>query len=505
MGAAQAMKAATQPKTDEKGITVTKEENFSEWFTQVVQKAELADIRYGVQGFVVHLPWALRIARTLYQYFEEAVEADGHEPMLMPTVIPEENLLKEAEHAGFMPDVFWVTHAGGEKLERRLALRPTGETQIYPMYSLWIRSYQDLPFKRYQSRITVFRNEMATRPFLRGREFLFFETHDVFATHDDAVRQIESDMRMMEAVVRNKLFIPFIFFRRPQWDKFKGADLTFASDTLNPDGRRSQISSTHDLGTNFAEAFHVAFTDKDGPEKYGHQTCFGPGIWRILAALIAIHGDGHGLVLPFAVAPVQIAIVPILFADKAKENAAVRKQCEALRERIAALGYRVQVDEREGITPGEKFNQWELKGAPLRLELGPREAAAGSATIVRRTDGKKERIETDKHLLGKELQKQAELVDTSIRERAEASFANNTKAAVSADDVQDILKKHRGFVKVPWCSMEMDGAACAEALKAKTTAVVCGTPLHAEPVKKGARCCVCGKEAKHAVYVATSI
>lgn len=491
--------------TKEKGITVKKSDDFSEWFTQVTQKAELVDIRYGVQGFVVHMPWAMWISRRIYNYFEDAVEQDGHQPILMPTVIPEENLKKEAEHAGFIPDVFWLTEAGAVKLERKLALRPTGETQIYPMYALWIRSYQDLPFKRYQSKITVFRNEMVTRPFLRGREFMFFETHDVFATHEEALAQIREDMAMMEQVVRNKLLLPFIFFKRPQWDKFKGADDTFASDTLNPDGRRVQISSTHDLGTNFAEAFDVTFMDKDGQEKHGHQTCFGPGIWRIIAALIAIHGDDQGLVLPFELAPIQIVIVPVTFTGKEKDNEKVLETCEQIEHDVRELGYRVHFDDRDGITPGEKYNIWEMKGVPIRLEIGPREAAAGTATLARRTDRKKESVETDKHLLQKELAIQAALVNTHIKERAEKYFADNTKIATDLDDVKDVLEKHRGFVKAPFCSLEMDGQQCADVLKAQTTAYVCGTPLDEEKPKKTDRCCVCGKPAKHIVHIATSV
>ncbi len=489
----------------EKGITVKKIDDFSEWYTQVVHKAELADMRYNVQGFIVHLPWAMKIARRIYSYFEDEVELDGHEPILLPTVIPEENLKKEAEHAGFVPEVFWVTEAGSEKMERRLALRPTGETQIYQMYNLWVRSYSDLPFKRYQSRITVFRNEMTTRPFLRGREFMFFETHDVFATHEDAMAQIRKDMGMMDNVVRNKLMIPFVFFQRPQWDKFKGADNTFASDALNPDGRRVQISSTHDLGTNFAKAFDVKFMDTDGKEKLAHQTCFGPGIWRIIASLIAVHGDDQGLVLPFDAAPIQIVIVPITFTGKDADNRKVLEACEDLEADLKGLGYQVHLDDRDGMTPGEKYNIWEMKGVPLRLEIGPREAAAQTATVVRRTERKREQIETKKGLLLKEIQTQASLLDMAIKSRAEAYFKEKTKDAGTLADLKKILEKHPGFVKVPYCSMTMDGQACAGKIKEETTAQVCGTLLNEEKPEKGMVCAACGKDAKHVTYVAKSV
>jgi prolyl-tRNA synthetase len=493
----------TKQKSRNKGITAKKDENFSEWFSQVVQKAELADIRYGVQGFIVHHPWAVRLSRKVYDFFEQAVEADGHEPMLFPTVIPEDHLQKEAEHAGFVPEVFWITHAGEEKLERRLALRPTGETQIYPMYSLWIRSYQDLPFKRYQSRISAFRNEMATRPFMRGREFMFFETHDVFGTHEDAMKQIYTDMRMMTHVIEHQLLLPFVFLRRPKWDTFKGAEWTFAGDTLHPDGRRSQISSTHDLGTRFAEAFDVTYTDQEGIQRHGHQTCFGPGVWRIIAAIVAIHGDDKGLVLPFDIAPVQIVVIPILFAGRESENVKVINFCRKLCDSIKQLGYQYYLDDREGITPGEKYNIWELKGVPLRLEVGPREAETKIVTAVRRTDKDKEQIDSDKHIFGKELAAQAEKINDSIRNRSEAYFKECTRSASTLAEIKSVLKNHPGFVKSPWCSVEMDGEQCADVLKAQTSAYVCGTPLKED--KADDKCAVCGKDAKHIVYIAKSI
>lgn len=498
------MSSVEKSNTPIKGITVKKSEDFSEWFSQVVAKAELADIRYGVAGFIVHMPWALRLTRKLYEYLEEEIESDNHEPMLMPVAIPEENLKKEQEHAGFVPEVFWITEAGSEKIERKLALRPTGETQIYPMYSLWVRSYNDLPLKRYQSRITVFRNEMTTRPFLRGREFMFFESHDVFATHDEAFHQIETDMKIMEQVVHNKLFIPFIFFRRPQWDKFKGADDTYASDTLNPDGRRNQISSTHDLGTNFAKAFDIKFIDRDGQQKLAYQTCFGPGIWRITAAIIAIHGDDQGLILPFDIAPIQVVIIPILFAGKEKANKTVREIGKDLEKTLKDQKIRTLFDERD-ITPGEKYNEWELRGVPIRLELGPREIKQNMATLVIRTDRSKKSISIDKNNFLDAIKEQGKEVDFQIKERAENYFKDNTKSVKTFDEVINTLKMHKGFVKAPFCSIEMDGASCAEKLKAETSAYVCGVPLKASSELKEEKCIVCKKPAKNLVYIAQSI
>jgi prolyl-tRNA synthetase len=496
---------AKKDEAAKRGITVKKAENFSEWYSQVCseQGAQLCDLRYDVQGFIVHRPWAMRMLRKIYHWFEEQVERDGHEPYLFPAVIPEQNLLEEKEHAGFMPDVFWVTHAGTEELERRVALRPTGETQIYPMYGLWIRSYQDLPWKGYQSRITTFRNEKQTRPFLRGREFMFFETHDVFRTHDDAMGQIRKDMGMMDAVVWKRLKVPFVFFRRPQWDKFKGADDTYASDTLLPDGRRCQISSTHDLGHNFAKAFNVFFKDEDGKDKPGVQTCFGPGIWRIFASVVAVHGDDQGLVLPFDLAPVQVVIVPITFAGKEADAARVLAKGQELERKLRELGLSVKLDDSPQ-TPGFKFNQWELQGVPLRIELGPREVDAGEFTIARRTDRKKTKVrEAD---LARAVMAEAEAVNAEIERRASMYFLGNTKDAATFAELKEIVQSHRGFVRVPFCSMQKDGEVCAEKIKAETTAVACGIPLE-KPEKpvKGVGCIACGKPATLVMWVAKTV
>ena len=493
------------PKEKPHGLTVKKGENFSEWFTQVCseQGAHLADLRYDVQGFIVHMPWAYRILTRIYEYLEAEVEADGHEPFLFPTVIPKENLTKEAEHAGFVPDVFWVDKAGDKPLEKVVALRPTGESALYPMYSLWIRSHKDLPFKRYQTRITVFRNEKTTRPFLRGREFMFFESHDVFKTHADALAQISRDLAMCERVIRGRLKLPFLYFRRPQFDKFKGAKDTYCPDTVLPDGRRIQLASTHDLGQNFSKAYNVMFTDEAGARQHAWQTCFGPGVWRIMAALGAIHGDDQGLVLPFDVAPVQAVIIPITFQNKPKETSKILATCRKAAALLAKAGIRAKVDGTDA-SPGYKFNEWELRGAPLRVEVGPRDVAKKQAVIKRRT-GEKRAVKMAR--LAGAAKKEAQLLDQDIGARAKAYFKSNTKDARAFDEATRILGAFRGFVRVPWCSVEMDGKACADELKAQTQGGdVCGT-LHPkeDAVPRGSACIVCKKPARHMVYIAKSI
>lgn len=487
------------------GITAKKSENFSEWYTQVCseQGADLVDTRYSVAGFVVHKPWAFRILRRIYDLLDEEVEKDGHEPFLFPTVIPEENLMKEKEHAGFAPDVFWVTHAGDSKLDRRVALRPTGETALYPMYALWIRSHNDLPFKRYQSRITVFRNEKTTRPFLRGREFMFYETHDAFETHEEAMKQIKTDMLIMRRVAFEKLKLPFIFLKRPKWDKFLGAVDTYAGDTIMPDGKRNQMSSTHDLGHNFAKAYDVKFKDKDGEMKYCWQTCFGPGIYRMMAAIIGIHGDDNGLILPSAVAPLQAVIIPITFSKKPEINNKIVMKCRAVEEMINKEGFTAFTDLSEE-TPGFKFNKWELLGVPLRIEIGPREVSNDYITIINRIEKKKEKINIKD--LRKGLFEQLDRFETALWKKADDYFKDNIKDAACLAEVKNIIETHKGFIRAPFCSTDYEGENCAEILKAETIGCyVSGTRLdNPEKASEGQKCIVCKKPAKHIVYIAKS-
>ncbi|MBU4501023.1 MAG: proline--tRNA ligase [Nanoarchaeota archaeon] len=487
----------------QKGITVTKDEDFSEWYTQVVQKAELADIRFGIQGFIVHRPWGFMIIRKIYEYLEKEVENQGHVPYLFPVAIKEENLTKEAEHAGFTPEVFWVTEAGDKKMEERFALRPTGEAQIYPVYSLWFRSHNELPFKAYQSRHSVYRNEMTTRPFLRGREFLFFESHNVFMTHKEVLNQIEEDLGTCKKIIHDKIKIPFLYFKRPSWDKFKGADNTYTPDTLMPDGKRNQLASTHDLGKNFSKAYDIKVKGNDEKEHYVHQTCFGPGIWRIMAALIGIHGDNKGLIIPFDMAPIQIVIIPITFTKNKKDSDKVIKKCRDLKKKLKSLGYKVKFDDSEW-TPGFKYNQWELKGVPLRIEVGPKEIKENSVSLAIRTEQGRKKVKTAS--LDKEIIRASKKLDKQIEERADEYFKNRTKNANSLDELKDLIKNHKGFIRVPFCSVEKDGEECAEVIKTETEGGnVCGTLYPKEDnIKPNQKCIVCGKKANHIVYIAKS-
>jgi prolyl-tRNA synthetase len=482
------------PMAEQEGITVKKSENFSEWYTQVIQKAELADIRYNVKGFLVHLPWAVKIMKLMYEFLEKELEKFGHEPVWFPSVIPESFLKKEKEHAEFSAEVFWVTEGGSnyEKLEERLALRPTSETAMYTMFSIWIRSWRDLPLKTYQN-CQVWRYESYTRPFIRGREFYWIEAHNVFASKEEAEKQVEEDMKITENTLYKQYAIPFLFFKRPEHDKFKGAVNTFAADTIMPDGRAIQLPSTHFLGQNFSKAFNIKFIDKDKTEKYGWQTCYGPAVWRILGALIAIHGDDKGLILPPAIAPYQAVIVPIYYKEKEKKN--VYKKADEIAKNLRK-SFRVKVDDREEYTPGWKFNYWEMKGVPVRIEVGPKDIKKKQVVLVRRDNRKK--IIVKEKLLGKSLNKLLESIQERLTKKADKFFKNHLSEAKDMKELKNILEKKGGLIKVNWCG----STECADYIKSETNGgTIRGTIFGKEEKPKG-NCIWCNKEAKYVVYVA---
>ena len=473
-----------------KGISVKKNENFSEWYTEVVQKCELADIRYNVKGFVVFQPWSVLSMERMYEHMERALQRKGHKPYWYPTVIPEGNLKKEEKHVeGFTPEVFWVTEAGNDKLDERLALRPTSETAFYQMFGLWIRSYKDLPFKTYQ-RANVFRYETkATRPFLRSREFHWIEAHDAHATEEDAMKQVHEDMETTKEVLHDIYGLPFMFFERPAWDKFPGALRTFAADVLNPDGRVVQQPSTHLLKQDFAKAFDVKFKDKDEKEKYVWITCYGPAISRIFASVVIVHGDDKGLRFPWEIAPRQVVIVPV------SSDAKVLKKAEELKKEIEKVAY-VEIDLSEK-SAGEKFNLWEMKGVPIRIDVGPKDITAKKLTVFRRDLDKKEVI-PEKDLM-KYIEKVKNECGKNLTKQADKLFEGRIKDVKDVSEMKKAIESG-SIARCGFCSVEMDGAKCAEVVEKEVGADVRGTKLEKE--KASGKCVVCGKPAKHVVYVA---
>jgi len=472
-----------------------KNENFSEWFTEITQEAELCDLRSEIKGMVVNMPWAVMTMKKMYAIYEAELERRGHRPALFPALIPESLLNKESEHVeGFVANVLWVTHGGDKKLEEKYALRPTSETIIYKMYSLWIQGLKDLPLKIYQS-CQVWRYETsATRPFIRGREFWWIEAHDAFATREQAEQQVRDDMEMTELIMHQQFGIPFMFFQRPQWDKFPGAENTYAADCLMPDGKIVQQPSTHMLGQKFSKAFDIKFMDENGKLQYAWQTCYGPCIWRIYASIIAQHGDDKGLIMPFALAPVQIIIVPIF---KKENETVVRDKSYKIKQMIMQAGFRVDVDFSEQ-TPGSKFYKWEMKGVPIRIEIGEKEANSGILTLARRDSSTKEQVEESK-LIAKITDLQ-ETIRKNLVSKADDYFISKFFNASTKEELKEQLKKG-GFVRIPFCSIDVDGKECADEVKAETVADVRGVPFDSnEKPKYGERCIHCGKPAKVYVY-----
>lgn len=469
-----------------------RKEDFSRWYLQILEKAELVEDRYNIKGFNIIRPWLMEIIDKIYEIWEHELENKGHKKVLFPVVIPEENFEKEKEHVeGFAPEVFWITEGGNTKFERKIALRPTSETAFYSIYPLWIRSYLDLPLKLYQS-CSVFRYETkATKPLIRTREFLWIEAHNAFATEKEALNQIKEDMEITTRV-SEKLGIPFLFFKRPEWDKFTGAVFTSASDTILPDRKRLQFSTTHYLGQNFSKPFNIKFIDKNEEEKLVYQTCYGPGISRIVAAIISLHSDDFGLILPFFLSPVQIIIIPILKKGREKE---ILEYCEKTKDNLK--DYKVKIDKRDK-SVGSKFYDWELKGVPVRIEIGEKELEKKEICLFRRDKREKSSVKLEKLVeKTKELEKE---IEKNLKERANNFFE---KTIFEADNVAELKKKiNQGFVKIPFCSRGEEGEKCAA--KLKETCEIAGTLYPEEKPPENKKCIVCGREAKVYVYACRS-
>jgi len=469
--------------------------DFSEWYNTIIKEAQLCDLRYGIKGFVVFMPWAVLTMNRMYAMYENAVESTGHVPALFPALIPEEYFMRESEHVkGFVPEVFWVTEAGSSKLEERYAMRPTSETAMYSMYALWIHGTRDLPLKIYQ-RCQVWRHETkATKPFIRSREFHWIEAHDCFATKEDAMGQVREDMEMAQQVIHDQFCVPFMFFQRPQWDKFAGAENTYAADTLMPDGKALQLPSTHMLGQHFSKAFGIKYTDEQGKEEYVWQTCYGPCISRIYAAVIATHGDDKGLVLPVRLAPVQVVIVPIV---KEGTRERVMEMCGKVKESIGCCFF-TKIDDSDR-TPGFKFNEWEMKGVPIRIEIGMRDVESGSVVVVRRDTGEKIKVDVEK--LDEKLGEIADSLDKNLKEKADKWFAGQLSSADSMDELGKKLEKH-GFVRVPFCSDRMEAKGCADIVKERQQANVRGSLFGSKETPEGRKCIACGNPATIYLYAA---
>lgn len=442
-------------------------EEFSEWYNELLFQAEIMDVRYPAKGVYVWFPFGQQLRNHVYDELTGRLDDTGHDEVDFPVLIPEAILAQEGEHiAGFEDEVFWVTHAGRRELDERLALRPTSETPMYTMFDLWIRSHTDLPLSVYQV-VDIWRAETEhTRPLIRLREITGFkEAHTVHASYDAAERQVAQALDLYGDFY-DWLGVPHLAVRRPEWDKFPGADDTYAVDTLMPDGKALQVGTAHNLGQNFSEAFDVAFENEDGEQEYAYQTSYGVSE-RCIAAVMSVHGDDNGLVLPHETAPTQVVIVPVLFGDD-DENAEIMEVCEQIEADLDDAGYRVELDDSDQ-SPGAKYYEWELQGTPLRVEVGPRDLESGTAVLNDRLGNESEApFEAIEDGVAEAL----EDCTATIREEAQAGFEDRVRRCDDYGDAEDWVGE--GFVAAGWCGEEECGLAMEDAL---------GVDLLGEPVE----------------------
>ncbi len=429
-------------------------------------------------------PYGYAIWENIQTELDKRFKATGHQNAYFPLLIPMSYFTKEAEHVeGFAPEVAVVTHAGGEELAEPLAIRPTSETIIGNMYSKWIQSYRDLPVLMNQW-ANVMRWEKTTRPFLRTSEFLWQEGHTAHATEEEAEQETMKMLGVYKEFAENVLAIPVICGKKTEKDKFAGAVATYGMEAMMKDGKSLQAGTSHYLGQNFAKAFDIKFLDKDGAQKYVYTSSWGVST-RLIGALIMAHGDSRGLVLPPKVAPVQVVIVPI-----AAKKGGVIEKCAEVKSALESAGVRVVLDDGEQ-SPGWKFNEWEMKGVPLRIELGPRDIEEGKALIFRR-----DTLSKEAYALDGIAEEAVKLLETVQQDMLEAARVRRDGRIVCADTLDGILNgvESGNFVKAGWCGCR----ECEDKIKAETAA---SARVYAEGESRE-KCAVCGKKAKHVVYFA---
>ncbi|MBU1202278.1 MAG: proline--tRNA ligase [Nanoarchaeota archaeon] len=477
-------------KTEDKGITVKKSENFSEWYTQVITKAELIEYT-GVSGCMVLRPYSYEIWEKIKDFFDKEIKKLGVKNAYFPLLIPESLLTKEKEHVkGFSPEVAWVTHAGNSKLSERLAIRPTSETIMYDTYKKWIRSYQDLPLLINQWCNVVRWEFKHPVPFLRTREFLWQEGHTAHATKEGADTEVLIILDRYTKVFEELLAVPVLKGLKSEKEKFAGADYTTSVETIFPDGKAIQGGTSHALGQNFSKSFGITFTDEKEKRQHVWQNSWGFST-RSIGIMLAIHGDDKGLIMPPRVAPIQAVIVPIIF-DKTKKE--VLEKSNEIKGKLK--NFLVELDAGENYSAGWKFHQWELKGVPLRIEVGPKDIEKKQVTIVRRDTGEKIAVkETDVAVKVKDL---LEEIQTSLFSKAKKFLDENI---VKTDDFETmkVAIKAKKFAFVPWCGKE----ECEGWIKDKTAgAKSLNIPFNQKKPKK--KCIHCDKAAEYYAYFAKS-
>jgi len=462
-------------------------EDFSRWYVDVVRKSEMADYT-SIKGCMVIKPYGYALWENVQRLLDRRIKKTGHRNAYFPLFIPESLLKKEAEHVeGFAPEVAWVTHGGHNELEERLAIRPTSEAIICSLYSKWVKSYRDLPLLINQW-ANVVRWEKVTRLFLRTTEFLWQEGHTVHRTDVEAEEETVKMLNVYKSFAEEDLAIPVIAGEKTARERFAGALRTYAVEALMADGKALQAGTSHNLGQHFAKGFNIKFLDEDQVEKFAWQTSWGVST-RLIGAIIMVHGRETGLFFPPRVAPVQVIAVPILF-DKTRD--VVLEQLDKI---VADLEetVRIESDARDSYTPGWKFNEWEMKGVPLRLELGPRDLKAEQAVLVRLDTREKVTVPLDR--LKTEIPRILTEIQQAMLERARQNLQQNTRTVGSYAEFQETIEQQRGFVLAPWCG----NPACEEKVKEETRATIRVIPFEH---KGQGNCLVCGQSNASVVYFA---
>lgn len=455
------------------------EDDFAKWYTDVCKKADLIDYS-SVKGCMIIRPYGYAIWELIQRQMDDRFKALGHENVYMPLFIPESLLQKEKDHVeGFAPEVAWVTHGGNDPLPERLCVRPTSETLFCEHYANIVHSYRDLP-KLYNQWCNVVRWEKTTRPFLRSREFLWQEGHTVHATAEEAIEETERMLNVYADFCRDVLNMPVVKGKKTESDKFAGAEATYAIEALMHDGKALQAGTSHYFGDGFARAFNMTFTDKENKLRYVHQTSWGTTT-RLIGAVIMSHGDNDGLVLPPKIAPIQVVVLPI-----ASHKPGVIEKALEVTDKLKAK-FRVKCDTSEN-SAGWKFAEYEMKGVPLRLELGPKDIQNNSCVIVRRDNRQKYVVSLDE--LETEISKLLDELGQALYDKAAANIENRTYRCTSIDEIKQALAEHGdGFVKAMWCGSE----ECEDKVKELTGVGSRCIPFEQEDLSD--KCVCCGKKA----------
>lgn len=464
--------------------------DFSSWFNRVLRSADVMDTRYPVKGLYVWRPYGLKLRNRVVGIIRELLEDTGHQEVLFPLLIPKTIFAKEAEHIrGFEDEVYWVTRGGADELDVPLALRPTSETSIYPMFKLWIRSHADLPLRVYQV-VNIFRYETKmTKPMIRLREVTTFkEAHTAHDSPEDAERQVRESVKIYKQFF-DELCVPYVITRRPPWDTFAGAEYSIAFDTLAPDGRTLQVGTAHNLGQNFSKVYDLTYETAKGEHEHVYQTCYGISD-RVIAAVIMVHGDDRGLCLPPVVAPIQAVVIPIPYKG---EEEKVQSAAEGVVEELAKAGVRAHLDDRD-LRPGDKYYRWERRGVPLRIEVGPQDVKKNQATLVRRDTGKKEQV--SRKVLVKEIKLTFGRITKNLAKRAGMFLEERTHEASDAKSAKRALSKGGGIVRIAWCGKE----SCGLKLEEETGADILGPEFEGKKISR--KCPVCGKKTETSVLMA---